>query len=46
MLQRNALFSEDKAPVFDLQKMLEEQEIKRKIEEANRYRRTSCKGDA
>ena len=36
VLQRNALFTEDKAPVFDLQKMLEEQEIKRRIAEANR----------
>lgn len=36
VLSRTATFTEDEAPVFDLQKMLEQQELKRRIEEANR----------
>ncbi len=33
---RKVVFEDDKAPVFDLEKMLKEQEIKRRIQEANR----------
>ncbi len=35
-VQRKVTFDEDRAPLFDLEKMLKEQEIKRRIAEANK----------